>query len=103
MPDPVRRGRRRPPYAPPVKSERLYLTLAPSDVAYFKFILEGWDNLALLTVVDRFACVVRMLFSPDDRARVEDFLQRARRDLPQLRLRFDPKDAERLALSPEAR
>ncbi len=90
MPDAVRRARKRPPRVSPVRSDRLYLSLAPKDVAYFKFIMEGWDNLALLTVVDRFACVVRMLFSPDDRARVNAFLDAAGRDLPGLRVRFDP-------------
>lgn len=91
MRDSVRRARKRPPYAPPVLSDRLYLRLPPKDVAFFKFVMEGRDNLALLTVVDRFASVVRMLFSPDQRGAVDAFLDSVRADIPDLEIRFDPR------------
>ncbi len=87
----VRRPRKRPPYAPPVRSDRLYLRLPPKDVAFFKFVMEGHDNLALLTVVDRFASVVRMLFAPDRRRDVDAFLASVRSDIPDLEIRFDPR------------
>jgi hypothetical protein len=87
----VRRARKRPPYAPPARSDRLYLRLPPRDVAFFKFVMEGHDNLALLTVVDRFASVVRMLFSPGQRSEVDAFLESVRADIPDLEIRFDPR------------
>jgi len=53
--------------------------------------MEGHDNLALLTVVDRFASVVRMLFSPGQRSEVDAFLESVRADIPDLEIRFDPR------------
>lgn len=59
------------------RSARLYLRLAPADIALFKFILEGYDNLAYLTVIDKFEAVVRLVFSPDQRDEVMEFLAAA--------------------------
>lgn len=70
-----RRPRRQPPYRAPRASGRLYVRLAPRNVALLKFLLEARDNLALPTVVDRFAAVVRLIYSPDEAGRVEAFLR----------------------------
>jgi hypothetical protein len=60
--------------APPTRSSRLYLRLAPKDLALCKFILEGFDNLAYLTIVDKHEAVARLTFSPDQQEEVQDFL-----------------------------
>ena len=65
--------RRRHPV--PVVSARLYLRLLPKHVALLTFLLQAEDNLALPTVVDRFAAVVRLSYSPDEAGRVEGFLR----------------------------
>ena len=70
-----RRPRRQPPYRPSRVSGRLYVRLRPQHVALLKFLLEARDNLALPTVVDRFAAVVRLTYCPDETARVEAFLE----------------------------
>ncbi len=79
----MKRRRRQPPYRPPAASDRLYVRLLPRHVALLKFLLEAEDNLALPTVVDRFAAVVRLLFSPDERRRVERFVEDLRAMCPE--------------------
>lgn len=71
----MKRRRRQRPYVPPEASQRLYVRLLPRHVALLKFLLEAEDNLALPTVVDRFAAVVRLTYSPDAAARVEGFVR----------------------------
>lgn len=58
-------------------SDRLYLTMAPSDLAKFKFLLEGYDNLGNLSVVDRRKAVLQMFFGPHQRREVDEFLRAA--------------------------
>ena len=70
-----RRPRRQPPYRPSRTSGRLYVRLASRHVALLKFLLEARDNLALPTVVDRFAAVVRLLYAPEAAAQVEAFVR----------------------------
>jgi len=70
-----RRPRRQPPYRPSRTSQRLYVRLASQHVALLKFLLEARDNLALPTVVDRFAAVVRLLYAPEAAAQVEAFVR----------------------------
>ena len=57
----------------PAGSARLYVRLASANVSLLTFFLQAEDNLALPTVVDRFAAVVRLTYAPDAARRVEDF------------------------------
>ena len=59
----------------PAGSARLYVRLASANVSLLTFLLQAEDNLALPTVVDRFAAVVRLTYSPDEAGRVEGFLR----------------------------
>lgn len=43
-------------------SEQLYLRISPDKFHYLKFILEGYDNLAILSGHDMKQGVVRLLF-----------------------------------------
>lgn len=74
--------------SPPEFSSRLYVGLSPADIAFFKFILEAHDNLAYLSVVDKYSAVGRITFSPDQRDEVLEFLDIAGREL-ELRI-LDP-------------
>ena len=71
--------RKRPPrrrrHPVPTGSARLYVRLASANVSLLTFFLQAEDNLALPTVVDRFAAVVRLIYSPDEAGRVETFLR----------------------------
>ncbi len=78
--------------APP-RSERLYLRMPPERIALFKFLLEGHDSLALLTVVDRCASVVRLLYPPERRSEVDAFLDAVGDDIPGVSVRLDTRRA----------
>jgi len=67
---------------PPRWSERLYVELEPSRMALFRFLLEAWDNLAYFTVLDRRRAVVRLVFSPDCTAGVEQALAAMAQAMP---------------------
>ncbi len=85
-----RHGRPRP-YLAPGRSKRLYVGLPGRDVGLLRFLLEGYGHLAGMTVVDRYAAVVRLSFAPDRRAEVEAFLAAAAVEIPGLSARFDPE------------
>lgn len=83
--------RRQPPYRPSTASGRLYLRLPPPEVALLRFLLEARDNLALPTVVDRFAAVVRLLYAPESAAAVEAFVRDFAAACPAVRICLRPK------------
>uniref|UniRef100_I2Q654 DUF4911 domain-containing protein n=1 Tax=Desulfovibrio sp. U5L TaxID=596152 RepID=I2Q654_9BACT len=87
-----RRPRRQPPYVPPRTSARLYVRLLPRHVAMLRFLLEAEDNLALPTVVDRFAAVVRLTYAPDAAARVEGFVRDLSAVCPEAAVCLRPAD-----------
>ncbi|MCC8194308.1 MAG: DUF4911 domain-containing protein [Deltaproteobacteria bacterium] len=58
------------------------MRLAPRDVAMFRFLLEAEDNLAFMTTVDRWACVVCVVFSPHHAAAVRRYLETMREAIP---------------------
>jgi hypothetical protein len=66
---------------PPRFSLRVHLRLAPRDIALCKFILEGHDNLAYLSIVDRYEAVARLSFSPDQQEEVREFIDSAGEEL----------------------
>jgi len=63
-----------PRQAPPQWSRRLYIRISPADTAQFKFLLESYGHLAYLSVVDRYAAVARLVFSPNQENEVREFL-----------------------------
>lgn len=73
-------GKRRPRPSPPAPrwSSRLYVRLAPRDAARLKFLLEGHDNLAYQTTLDRHTALLQLTFSPDQEREVRAFLESVR-------------------------
>jgi hypothetical protein len=45
-----------------MRSESLYLRIAPSRISLLRFLLEGYDGLAMLTTIDSKTGLVRLLF-----------------------------------------
>lgn len=76
-----RRKRRLPCPPPRTSSQRLYIRIAPRDIALFRFLMEAHDNLALFTMVDRRAAVLLIWFSPDQQREVHGFLDQARTEM----------------------
>jgi hypothetical protein len=66
-------------------------------VALLKFLLEAEDNLALPTVVDRFAAVVRLIYSPDESGRVEAFVRDLTAMCPEATVCLRPNDGVPIA------
>lgn len=67
----VRSGRRKPvTLSPAARSAVLVIRIAPRDVGLFRFLLEARDNLALFTVLDPRAALLKLLFSPHQKEEV---------------------------------
>lgn len=45
-----------------MRSEFLYLKIAPARISLLRFLLEGYDGLAILTTIDSKTGLVRLLF-----------------------------------------
>jgi hypothetical protein len=43
----------------------LYLRLAPSDIAFVKFLFESYEEVGLVRTLDREAAVIVLLIAPD--------------------------------------
>ncbi len=69
-----RKPRPRPLPAPPKCSSRMYIQIAPSDIAFFRFFLEAMDNLALFTVADRFKGILMLRYSAHQEREFFEFL-----------------------------
>ena len=74
----VRKFRYPAPFPAPRFSACLYVRIAPKDVAMFRFLLEAEDNLAYMSTVDRWACVLRITFSPHQAKTVNRYLETMR-------------------------
>ena len=46
-------------------SEVLYAEVPRNQIALYRFLLEGYDNLAIMSVVDRYRAVIKLRFLPD--------------------------------------
>ncbi len=55
-------------------SDHQYVKLRRRDIVFFKFILESYDNLGYMTVVDKYEAVLKVSFSPGQRKEMENFL-----------------------------
>jgi len=69
------------PIEPSLWSKRLYLRLPRPEIAYVKFILESYDNLAFMSVVDRFEALLCLIFSPDQEEEVRDLVGRLEQEI----------------------
>ena len=52
------------------------------NIALFKFFLEGYDNLAYLTVVDKYKAVLQLVFSYELEKLVHDFIKNIKGEIP---------------------
>jgi len=94
------RRRRQNPYRPVQTSARLYVRLESRHVALLKFLLEAEDNLAVPTVVDRFAAVVRLLYSPEAADRVATFVRDFGTACPEATVYYRPATQFPVAIGP---
>lgn len=57
------------------KSKNFYFQIDPSKIAFLKFILEGYDHLATLTILDRQQGVVKISFYPTEEHWIREILK----------------------------
>jgi len=50
--------------APCLASRVLYAEIPRSQIALYRFLLEGYDNLAVMSVVDRYRAVIKLRYTP---------------------------------------
>jgi len=62
---------------PPAWSERRYIRIDPANIALFRFLLEGYDNLGIFTVANKFKGILQLRYSPHLRREMKDFLRAA--------------------------
>lgn len=62
------------------QSSKVYIKVKPRDMAMFRFLLEGYDGLALFTVLENSACLLKVLYSPHQ----EEELKRALMNIQEL-------------------
>ncbi|MFN4196523.1 MAG: DUF4911 domain-containing protein [Caldimicrobium sp.] len=51
------------------------ITITPSSIAFLKFLFEGYDHLALLSVLDRKKALVQITYYPTEEKIVETLLE----------------------------
>lgn len=52
-------------------SGQVIAIIEPDKVNLFRFLLEGYDNLAFFTVLNRRTALLKVVFSPHQRAQVD--------------------------------
>lgn len=77
-----RRPRKRICPPPPEQSGRIYVRIAPANIGLFRFLLEGYDNLGIFTVTDKFQGILLMRFSPHQEREMRQFLKSAATEFP---------------------
>lgn len=71
---------------PPTWSDRVYIRLRRRDIAYVRFILESYDHLALMSVLDKYEAVAQLTFSPHQREEVFELIDALRQEIGLQRL-----------------
>lgn len=76
--------RRKPVSLPPARTSAFALIrIAPGDAGLFRYLLEAQDNLAFFTVLDPGEGLLKLVFSPHQKAQVMDALA-SMRDMVEL-------------------
>jgi len=58
-----------------LKSAQIFFDLEPSKIALLKFILEGYDHLATLTILDSKKARLKISFYPTESPYIEEILK----------------------------
>lgn len=62
------------PAPPSLESQVVYAEVPRSEIALYRFLLEGYDNLAIMSVVDRYRAVIKLRFTPDAQRTLRELL-----------------------------
>ena len=67
---------------PPTYSARCYIKVNTSQTRLFRYLLEGYDNLAYTSVVDRRSCILKIVYSPQQQLLLSEALNEMQHTLP---------------------
>ena len=56
-------------------SRVLYVEVPRNRIALYRFLLEGYDNLAIMSVVDRYRAVIKLRFTPGAERTLREVLE----------------------------
>lgn len=56
-------------------SRVLYAQVPRNEIAIYRFLLEGYDHLAIMSVVDRYRAVIKLRFLPDAESTLRGLLR----------------------------
>jgi hypothetical protein len=59
-----------------------YLRLRRKDIAYFKFIIESYEGMAIVRTKDPYEAVVELMVAPGWEKDVDDVLEGLRKEIP---------------------
>ena len=59
-----------------------YLRLRRKDIAYFKFIIESYEGMAIVRTKDAYEAVVELMVAPGWEKDVDDVLEGLRKEIP---------------------
>jgi hypothetical protein len=62
------------PAPPSLESQVFYAEVPRNEIALYRFLLEGYDNLAIMSVVDRYRAVIKLRFTPDAQGTLRELL-----------------------------
>jgi len=51
-----------------------YFKINRKDISYIKFVLEGYEGLAMVTTIDRYDAIVKLVIAPDFVSEVENIV-----------------------------
>lgn len=60
--------------SPELTSRVLYAEIPRQRIAILRFLIEAYDNLAVMSVVDRYRAVIKLRFLPDAEATLRGLL-----------------------------
>jgi len=72
-----RKPRKRICPPPPSRSDRMYIRITPAKIGLFRFLLEGYDNLGIFTVTNKYKGILQLRFSPHQKREIQKFLKAA--------------------------
>jgi hypothetical protein len=58
-----------------LQSRVLYAEVPRSQIALYRFVLEGYDNLAVMSVIDRYRAVIKLRCSPDAQKELREVIK----------------------------
>lgn len=62
-------------------SNRIYVKIPRHEIGYFKFILESYENLCYMSVVDRYEAIVKISFLQFQIDEMKNFLEALKKDI----------------------